>query len=164
MVVLLTVGVAVFVSQSKARAAREKDFVAYEVLHQSLIQKCFRLQVNENKLKRRLVGTWEMAATKSWGATNFTYVPKNNGRLKIFTMTDWSVVHYDSDSNLVVEASGPYTLQGNVYTETIASATGGMTKYLGARPRFKIQVEGDKYYQMGVNNNPPIEEMWQRVP
>ena len=161
--ILLAVGTAVFVERSKARAAREKDFVAYEILHQSLIQKCFHLQVNEKELKRQLVGAWEMAATKSWGATNFSYLPKHYGRWKIFTQTNWSVIHFDADSNAVVEASGPYTLHGNVYTETIATATGDMTKYLGARPQFKIQVSGDKYYQMGINNRPPIEEMWQRV-
>ena len=159
---LLVVATAVFVSRSNARA-REKDFVAYEISHRSLIQKCFGLRVNESKLKHQMIGTWEMAAVKSWGATDFTYLPKHNGRLKIFTATNWSVGYYDSDSNLVVEASGPYTLQGNFYTETIATATGGMVQYLGARPRFNVRVEGDKYFQMGVKHNPPIEEMWQRV-
>jgi glucose dehydrogenase len=161
--VLLAAAAAIIVSAFKAHAEREKDFIAYAVQHRSLTQKLFRLKVNESELRHQMVGVWEMAATKSWGATEVTHIPKGNRRYKIFTPTNWSLVQYDSDSNSVLLASGPYTLHSNLYTETIETANDGMAKYRGARPRFHIRVDGDKYYQIGYRNNPPIEEMWQRV-
>ena len=66
-------------------------------------------------------------------------------------------------SNVLYSAGGPYTLQGENYTEIIEEATGQMTQYLHARPSFRVRVVGDKYYQMGAGKNPTVEEMWQRV-
>jgi hypothetical protein len=161
--ILLVAVAAIIVSAFQAKAEREKDFIVYEVQHRSLLQKLFRQRVNESELRRQMVGVWEMAAVKSWGATDITYIPKGNRRYKIFTATNWSLVQYDSESNSVLLAGGPYTLHSNLYTETIEIANDGMAKYRGARPRFKIRVEGDKYFQIGYNNKPPIEVLWQRV-
>ena len=74
-------------------------------------------------------------------------------------MTNWAIVTYDSRSNVVYSASGPYELNGNLYTETVESGTGNMTNYIGTRLQYKLRVEGDKYYQMGSG----IEETGQRV-
>ena len=100
---------------------------------------------------------------KSRQANKLIYLPPNNNNLKIFTETNWSIISRDADSNVIYSAGGPYTLKGNVYTETIETATGQMTQYLHMRPRFRIRVDGDKYYQMGVNQS-PLEEIWQRLP
>jgi hypothetical protein len=81
----------------------------------------------------------------------------------MFTLTNWAIVAYDAGSNILYSASGHYTLHGDNYTESIEAATGMMTRYLGARPAFKIRVDGDNYYQMGSGKNPSIEEVWQRV-
>jgi len=119
---------------------------------------------DENELRRELVGTWRMAANESWGATHYHYYPEDYGDFKIFTPTDWRVVMYDAQSNLLYSAGGTYTLRGNVYNESIDTATGVTTRFLGNHPRFKILVDGDRYYQMGLDGNPPaIKEMWQRV-
>jgi hypothetical protein len=110
-----------------------------------------------------MVGVWELVAFKSRQANKFIYLPPNNNNLKIFTETNWSIISRDADSNVTYSAGGPYTLHGNFYTETIESATGQMTQYLGEHPRFRIRVDGNKYYQMGVSQS-PLEEIWQRVP
>jgi len=160
--ILLAAGITIAVFLSKRPAANENDPVAYAVLHRSLLQKLFRQEVNEHELRRQLLGTWEMAAVRSRRGTNYFFLPTNNNHLKIFTQTTWSIVGYDDDSNMVYSAGGPYQLRGNTYTETIESATGFMTNFIGAHPRFKIILKGDKYYQLGQGNN--IHEIWQRMP
>jgi hypothetical protein len=74
-------------------------------------------------------------------------------------LTNWAIVTYDAKSNVVYSASGPYELDGNLYTETVESGTGTMTNYLGVSLHYQLRVEGDKYYQMGSG----IEEMGERV-
>ena len=163
-VVLALAGIAALIARSRAeaaQAARERKLavenpVEYKVLHEPLTQ-------NESDLKHQLVGTWKMAGSKSWNATAFTYNPANSGEFKTFTLETWSVITYGANSNIVYSGSGHYTLQGDLYTESIEAATGPMAQYIGAHPQFKVRVEGDKYYQMGTGNKPSIEEMWQRV-
>jgi hypothetical protein len=117
----------------------------------------------ESDLKDQLPGTWELVATRSGGPNGLRYYPTNNGHYKIFTPTGWKIVTYDSQSNVVYSAGGPYALHGNVYMETVESATGAMTQFLGAHPRFKIRIEGNTYYQLGVGGNAWVQEIWQRV-
>jgi hypothetical protein len=154
--VLLFVGTTMVVVKLRASAAYKRDPVAYKVLHE-------RSPQNEVELRGQMVGVWELVAFKSRQANKLIYLPPNNNNLKIFSETNWSISSRDADSNVIYSAGGPYTLKGNVYTETIETATGQMTQYLHMRPRFRIRVDGDKYYQMGVNQS-PLEEIWQRVP
>jgi len=168
-VVLALAGIVALISKSRAEARAQaaqataekqlavKNPVEYKVLHQPPAQ-------DESDLKNQLVGTWRMAGSKSWGATNFTFNPPNSGEFKTFTQDTWSVVTYGPNSNVIIYSGrGHYTLEGDLYTEAIEAATGPMTQYVGAHPQFKIRLEGDKYYQMGTGNKPSIEEMWQRV-
>ncbi len=135
----------------------DPDLVADKVLNATNLP-------GEIELKRQLVGTWRMAANESWGATQYRYYPAANGYFKTFTLTNWNIVKSDAQSNVLYSAGGAYSLQGNVYIESIDSATGLMNQFLGNHPRFKILVDGDKYYQLGFDGNPPnIKEMWQRV-
>jgi RNA polymerase sigma factor (sigma-70 family) len=157
--ILLAAGTTVAVLESKARADRKKDFVAYEILHQSLMQKLLARRANDSETRRQLEGVWIITAKRFQGKPQFAHYPKNNPHLKTWTSTNWAIVTYDSKSNVVYSASGPYELNGNLYAETVESGTGPMTNYLGARLEYKLRVEGDNYYQMG----PGIEEMGQRV-
>ena len=157
--ILLAAGTTVAVLESKARADREKDFVAYEIQHQSLMQKLFTQRADDNETRRQLVGVWIIAAKRFQGDSRFAHYPRNNPHLKTWTLTNWAIVTYDSKSNVVYSASGPYELNGNLYTETVESGTGNMTNYIGARLQYKLRVDGDKYYQMGSG----IEETGQRV-
>jgi hypothetical protein len=54
-------------------------------------------------------------------------------------------------------------LQGENCTESIEAATGAKAQFLGTHPTFRIRLDGDKLYKMGMGNNPSIEQMWQRA-
>ena len=143
--------------QTRALAELKADNpVEYYVLHTPMIQ-------SEDELKSEMVGTWRLKGAKSQRTGGFVFLLPGNLYFKSFTLTNWAIVTYDPQSNILYTASGHYTLHGDSYTESIEAATGTMTRYLGAHPGFKIRAEGDDYYQMGAGKNPSIEEMWQRV-
>jgi hypothetical protein len=155
--VILIGGVSwLIVCHVKDRREYAKAPIIYEVKHQPPV-------TDTEKLRAQLIGSWEMYGMQSWGATNVTYLQPNNGHIKTFTATDSSTIFTDSDSNVVFSCSGPYTLSGNDYTESLATATGALAKFRGAHPHFKIRVEGDMYYQVGAGKNPQIEEIWKRM-
>jgi len=144
-------------AQTRAMAALKADNpVEYYVLHTPISQ-------SEDELKSDMVGTWELTGAKSRRTGGFVILQSPGSYLKTFTLTNWAIVTYDANSNILYSASGHYTLQGEHYTESIEAATGIMTRFLGAHPGFRIRVEGDDYYQMGGGKNPSIEEMWHRV-
>ena len=145
------------VVQARASAELKADNpVEYYVLHTPLVQ-------NEDELKGEMAGTWQLMGAKPQRTGGFVFLQSPGSYRKMFTLTNWAIVTYDADSNVLYSASGHYTLRGDSYTESIEAATGMMTRYLGAYPGFRIRVDGDKYYQMGAGKNPSIEEMWQRV-
>ena len=157
--ILLATGITVAVWESKARADRRNDFIADKIQRQSLMQTLIPQRDYDSETRQKLEGVWIIAAKRFQGNSEFRHYPKNNPHLKTWTLTNWAIVTYDSKSNVVYSASGPYELNGNLYKETVESAAGSMTNYLGARMQYKLHVEGDKYYQMGSG----IEEMGQRV-
>jgi hypothetical protein len=144
-------------AQRRALAELKADNpVEYYVLHTPMVQ-------SESNLKDEMVGTWKLTGAKSQRTGGFVVLQSPGSFLKSFTLTNWAIVTYDADSNVLYSASGHYTLHGDSYTESIEAATGMMTRFLGAHPGFKIRVVGDNYYQMGAGKDPSIEEMWQRV-
>ena len=144
-------------AQRRAIAELKADNpVEYYVLHTPLVQ-------SEDELKNELVGTWQLMGAKSGRTGGFVHLQSPGSYHKTFTLTNWAIVTYDADSNVLYTASGHYTLRGDSYTESIEAATGVMARYLGAHPGFRIRVDGDNYYQMGAGKNPSIEEMWQRI-
>jgi RNA polymerase sigma factor (sigma-70 family) len=157
--ILLAAGTTVAVLESKSRADQKKDVVAYEILHESLMQKLLARQANDTETRRQLEGVWIITDKRFDGTPRFAHYPKNNPHLKTWTLTNWAIVTYDSKSNVVYSAGGPYELHGNLYTETVESGTGGMSNYIGAQLQYQLRVKGDKYYQMGSG----IEETGQRV-
>lgn len=156
-------GITFFILKARARAEQARELadlkennpVEYFVLHTPAR--------DVSELHNAMVGTWQLAGAKSGMTGDFVLLQTPNLYLKTFTLTNWAIATYDNDSNLLYSASGHYTLQGDLYTESIEAATGMMTKYLGAHPKFRVRLDGDKYYQMGAGKNPSIEEMWQRV-
>jgi len=157
--ILLAAGTTVAVLELKARTDRKKDVVAYEIQHQALMQKLLARKTGDNETRRRLEGVWIITDKRFQGNPRFVQYPKNNPHLKTWTLTNWAIVTYDSKSNIVYSASGPYEIEGDLYTETVESGTGNMTNYIGTDLQYKLRVEGDKYYQMGSG----IEETGQRV-
>lgn len=161
--ILLAGGATVMVSASKAREERAKDLVAYEVLQPSWMQKVFNRPVSDEELRRQLVGVWELEAFRPPNSTNYVFFKANNKNLKIRTLTNWSIAG-NEDTTDAYSAGGSYTVKNQIYTETIESATGIMAKrlHIGATPRFKIRVEGDKCYQLGLHGG-FVHEVWHRV-
>jgi hypothetical protein len=162
---VIVIGIMALISKSK-QAAHEKELAAENPVEYNIV--LHPSAQSEDELRNELLGTWQMAGNKSYGAAEFTYVPANNGQFKTFTLTNWSIITYDDNSNVLSSASGRYLLASNIYTESIDFATGNMIKVLGKHPKFRIRVDGDKYYQMsasakGTNKKPLIEEMWRRV-
>lgn len=162
--VLVLGGITFFFLKVRAQMVRQRELtelkqnnpVEYYVLHTPLTQK-------EDELRSGMVGTWQLMGAKSGRTGGFVMLQTPSLYIKSFTLTNWAIVTYDADSNVLYSASGHYTLQGEGYTESIEAATGMMRQYLGAHPQFIIRLDGDKYYQMGAGKNPSIEEMWQRV-
>jgi len=143
--------------QERALADLKRDNpVEYYILYTPL-------KMTEDDLRHGLVGKWQLAGAKSMITGDFVQLVSPENYLKIFTLTNWSIVTYDGSTNVVYSASGRYELHGDNYTETIEHATGMMKQYLGRHPKFRIRLDGDNYYQMGAGKDPAIEEMWQRV-
>jgi len=156
-IAFLLLKVRAHVVEARALAGLKADNpVEYYVLHTPRVQ-------SEDELKNEMVGTWQLMGAKSGRTGGFVMLQTPSLYIKSFTLTNWAIVTYDADSNVLYSASGHYTLHGDSYTESIEAATGMMTQFLGAHPGFKIRVDGDTYYQMGAGKNPSIEEMWQRV-
>jgi hypothetical protein len=137
-------------------ATKRENPVEYYVLHTTLNQ-------TEDELRNALVGKWKLVGAKSAKTGQFVVLDAGNLFFKSFTPTNWATVSYDSSSNLVNSAGGPYTLSGDVCTETIETATGSKKQFLGANVPFRIRVVGDDYYQMGAGSSPSIEQQWHRV-
>lgn len=108
----------------------------------------------------------ELVKIKYGDAPEFSDFPKEHRRLKLITDTHLSWVEYDTVGKKEVKggAGGPYTLKGEIYTETIEFATGGMVEFLDKTHPFKIRMEGDKCFVSGtLANGLKIEDIWQRV-
>lgn len=141
---------------SSSGGLNETNPVEYYILHTPLLQ-------NNEQLRSDLVGTWKLTGAKSIKTGKFVVLAPENRFYKTFTLTNWSTVSYDSNSNLLNSASGPFTINGELCQETIATATGAKSQFLGARVPFRIRVVGDDYYQMGSGSNPSVEQQWHRV-
>ena len=154
-VLLLGGGVATLVLKAKARAALASDPVATQFLNQP--------PIGANKLREQLVGRWALESKRLGFDKSFTHYNDNN-RQKMCMLTNWAIIRYDAKSNVIYSASAPYELQGDLYTETTANATGTMTPYIGTRSTYKLRVEGDKYYQTALGDRPSLEEIGHRLP
>ena len=164
-VVLILGGFTFLILKVRAHTAQERALarlkadnpVEYYILHTPAAQ-------SEDELKNEMVGKWQLTGAKSRRTGGFVVLQPGSGYyFKSFTLTNWAIVTYDADSNVLYSAGGHYTLRGDSYTESTEEATGMMTRYLGAHPGFRIRMDGDNYYQMGSGKNPSIEEMWHRV-
>lgn len=154
---LLILKVRAQTAQNRALARlKEENPVEYYLRHTPLAQ-------SEEELKNAMVGTWELTGAKSARTGGFVTLASPQNFHKTFTLETWAIVTCDDQSNVLYSAGGHYTLQGDRYTEAIESATGTMTRYLGAHPSFRIRVVGDEFYQMGAGEHPTIEERWQRA-
>src|SRR6185503_18265824 len=111
------------------------------------------------------LGTWQLISTKYGDAKDFSDFPKEQRRVKLITATHFTWVQYDAATkNVESMAGGPYTLEGDSYTERIEFVGTGMETYLGKKQPFTIKVNGDKLNQSGqLSDGLKIEEVWRRL-
>ena len=154
-ILLLGGAVTTVVLKAQASAALANDPVAL----------AFRnpMKIDTDKVKQQLVGTWALEAKRLGVNKPYKHYQDNNFQ-KMWTLTNWAIMFYDGRSNLLCSASGPYELQGDLYTETVEKGTGIMTNYIGQRPQYRLRVDSDKYYQTALGNKPGLQEIGHRLP
>ena len=111
-----------------------------------------------SRLAKELIGTWALAGTPD----NVEEPPANGGRYKFFTGKHWTVTQADPETGeIIYHHGGTYTLDGDIYEETILYSTRNNAELIKQTFKFKIKVEGDTYTQIGVGN--PYNEVWKRA-
>lgn len=107
-------------------------------------------------LRAKLAGAWGLVGPP--GADG----EPQEGRWKFWGLHHWCTTQVDPDSGEVIyHHGGTYTLEGDVYTETVRFAAGASANQVGKSYKFKIKVEGDTFVQTGVDN--PYNEKWVRL-
>jgi hypothetical protein len=125
-----------------------------------------RAQQEPKKSSGSHLGTWQLLSYKyGTNQPSFSEQPSSQHRIKLITETHFTWVQFDTGNKKVQGvAGGAYSLDGDTYTESMDWADSGMESYLGNKHRFKIRVDGDKFYLSGsLADGLKIEEVWQRV-
>ena len=162
--VLVLVGITLLFLMVRAQGAQRRALeelkaanpVEYYVLHTPLTQ-------SGDELRGAMVGTWQLAGVKSARTGGFVRLESPQNYHKTFALTNWTAVAYDNNTNVLYTVGGHYTLQGENCTESIEVATGAKAQFLGTHPTFRVRLDGDKLYEMGMGMASSIEQMWQRV-
>ena len=109
-------------------------------------------------------GTWELVSYK-YGPSQSAFTDRTESlqRLKVINKTHFIWVDIDISGKIIQSAGGPYTLNGDIYTEFLEFGY-GMDPYLKTNPQFTIRIEGDMLFQTGLlTPDYKIEEIWKRV-
>ena len=109
-------------------------------------------------LSQRLIGTWRLVKQ---GDQIVTGTP-NAQRLKFFTGKKWNITQADKSTNRVIfHHGGTYSLKNDIMTSVVDYANEPTASRIRTVSYFKINVQGDTYEQIGLNNS--YTETWQRV-
>jgi hypothetical protein len=111
----------------------------------------------KKKLAEQLVGTWALA-----GTPDKIEEVADGARLKFLTGKHWSVTQHDPKTGKVVfHHGGTYTLDGDLYTESVEYANESTADLVGQKFKFKVKVDGDVFTSVGQGN--PWSEAWKRA-
>ena len=128
-----------------------------------LISSCAVIQPNKNDNKSH-IGTWQLISYNYGNKNEFTLASKDNQKIKFITATHFFWAGYNSNGEIQWSAGGTYTLDDDVYIETIEFADEGMHSFIGKEQNLKINVTNDELHQIGkLSNGLEIEEVWQRI-
>ena len=111
------------------------------------------------------LGTWKLELYKyDEGSSYFYNRPSGQPRIKLISDKYFTWVTIDSVSGRIISAAGgPFTLEGNNYTEFIEYGF-GMDNYLKTSSTYKIKIEDDILFLSGnLTGYNKIEEIWQRI-
>jgi hypothetical protein len=114
-----------------------------------------KAETEPSKLAADLIGTWQLVGRPD----DAQEMPVNS--FKFFTGKHWSVTYHDENGRVEYHHGGTYTIDGDQYAETIKYATEQTAALIGQTMKFKINVEGDKFTQIGVGNE--YNEIWRRA-
>lgn len=104
-----------------------------------------------DELRQRLLGAWLMAPKQGQDKTDD---PRIEVQQKFFGLGHWIYTLSDPKTGeLVGSHGGTYTLNGDVYEETIVFAAFSTEEMIGNSYKFKLTVKGDRLTQRGVGNN-----------
>jgi hypothetical protein len=109
-----------------------------------------------------LAGTWELVSTRMTRGDSVVLdaTASTIQARKILNATHWAVVTRRGDQFLRA-ATGPYTLAGSDYTETVELASGRFTP--GQTYTFRIELAGDTWTIDGGTGEQRFHEVWRRV-
>jgi len=114
-----------------------------------------------DSLKSKIVGTWQLC-NKQTLQVDTTFNDFNQMRYKLITPTNFMLTEVKYYNKVLYGGFfGTYTLEEDIYTETIDLAAAGYKLFLGQKNSFQIKIEGDMMYIKGLNN--PYDEVWKRV-
>jgi len=106
----------------------------------------------------KLVGTWVMC--NSHGEP--IYSKNNTAEFKVITLQTFTVLVLNKENKTVfAELMGTYTLNKNVYTETITNAHPSMVDYPGTVNVFEVSFKDDLLIIQGQNNT--YNQTWKKV-
>jgi hypothetical protein len=111
----------------------------------------------KKKLSHEIIGTWALA-----GTPDKIEEVADGARLKFLTGKHWSVTQHDPKTGKVIfHHGGTYTLDGDVYTESVEYANENTADLVGQKFKFKVKVDGDVFTNIGQGN--PWSEAWKRA-
>jgi hypothetical protein len=110
-----------------------------------------------------LLGTWRMLSAKFDGET--TTLAEGQVKFKHVTPTHFFWFTHDGNGQVLRGAGGVYSLQGNVYVETVEYGVGSVFgTIVGRTHTFTFRIEGDQWFHTGNRaDGKSIEEVWVRV-
>ena len=108
-------------------------------------------------LHQSLIGAWAKT-----GSPGETAKPEENAELKFRGVKHFTVTKREEGSNKIEYThTGTYSLDGDIYSETILYAVGTTESIIGKTYKFKIKVDGDIFIQEGIGN--PWTQQWGRL-
>lgn len=111
---------------------------------------------------QKIQGTWKLIESSG------NPLPEGYTNIKMITPTHFIWTMIDKEGNIVTGAAGIYTLEGNVYSETILYTLPGMQSWKGKNASYNAVVEGKVLKMSGsltfdekrkVGN----EESWEKI-
>jgi hypothetical protein len=112
-------------------------------------------RVAEDQFARSIIGVWTRRAVPRGWADN-----RSGTEYKFFAENHWVVTHHDATGFAVYAHGGTYDLVRDKYAETFTFSTLYNARMIGLVINFKIDVDGDKYMQVGLDNE--YTETWTR--
>ena len=124
----------------------------------------FVLSVNAQQNSSEILGTWKLVSYK-YGESNIQFATDSVQRIKLFTPTYFTWIHYANKDKMVIEmAGGIYTLAGGDYVEKVGFVGYSMKSYIDKEQVFKMKIEEGKMYVFGVmSDDQRIEEIWEKI-